>query len=258
MVEELIQRGFPRRIKLVLHNSGVTRRESEIDLLSSRIKISKVRDFRNINPQEFIPSKKYDFKIRDLLTSIFKKLGVIIYSDNYTRIRPWTLHLRSHYSHRFLSKETLLLVREVLQNSATQHFTSSNSALHYRLGDLLTLTEKTFITPGRLIPGLGRIRELGEFQIDVYSDSLEIALSNLQNIDSSGVYNLREVSAWDTILNLSMYKNLIITNSKIGIWGILLRLTYDFEGLIFAPKELEFGFQLILNDSSQLNRITFY
>ena len=258
MVEELSRAGFPRKIELVLHNSGVTRRESEIDQLSPQIKISKVQDFGQMKLHDSAQLKKQGFQLRFLIIFFFRKLGVVIFSEDISHIRPWTLQLRSHYTHQCISKETLNLVGEMLKVSPSRKFPRASSALHYRLGDLLTLAEKTYVSPERLIPVLNKIKESGDSHIDVFSDSLEVALGKLQSIDSSAIYNLCEISAWDSISTLSMYKNLVATNSKIGIWGILLRLTHDLDGLIFAPNELKFSFEVILDDTSQIDRIIFY
>jgi len=258
LVEELIRASFPRRIELVLHNSGVTRRESEIDQLSSRIKISKVHDFGQMKHDDSNQLEKRHFQLRFLLTFFLRKLKIVIFSEDIGHIRPWTLQLRSHYSHQCISMETINLIRQVLKVPPSREFPRASSALHYRLGDLLTLAEKTYMSPERLIPVLNRIKELGDSKIDVFSDSLDVALGKLQNIDTSAIYNLCEISSWDTVSTLSMYKNLVATNSKIGIWGILLRLTNEQEGLIFAPKELKLSFENILNDNGQIDRIIFY
>ncbi len=258
LVEELIRASFPRRIELVLHNSGVTRRESEIDQLSSRIKISKVHDFGQMKHDDSNQLEKRHFQLRFLLTFFLRKLKIVIFSEDIGHIRPWTLQLRSHYSHQYISMETINLIRQVLKVPPSREFPRASSALHYRLGDLLTLAEKTYMSPERLIPVLNRIKELGDSKIDIFSDSLDVALGKLQNIDTSAIYNLCEISSWDTVSTLSMYKNLVATNSKIGIWGILLRLTNEQEGLIFAPKELKLSFENILNDNGQIDRIIFY
>jgi hypothetical protein len=261
MAEELIRQGFPRRIELILHTSGVTQRESEIDQLSSRIQISKVQDFRDSTTQEMKKIKRRQIIDRDVYVSILGKLRIVIFSENFRRISPWTLQLRSHYSHRFISEHTVLLARTILQGSPINELPSEGTALHYRLGDLLTLTDKTYVSPERLIPILNKIRNLFDtpaYYVDIFSDSPAIAIEKLGPLEKDWFFTSQQNSAWNTISELSKYKNLIATNSKISIWAILLRLTYKFEGLIFAPKELELNLKIILNNSDKLRKITFY
>ena len=261
MAEELARKGFPRKIELILHTSGVTRRESEIDQLDSRIKISKVRDFSVANSQELKTFKNRNFLNKAFLASMLEKLGIVIFTEDFNRISPWTLQLRSHYSHRSIGDQTVLLARDILQRSNTQLIQHADTALHYRLGDLLTLNEKTYIHPERLVPLLNQIRSSvnsKDFGVDVYSDSLEIALDKLEHVDKNCFFRSYQDSAWNTISSLSTYRNFIATNSKISIWVILLRLTHDVEGFIFAPQELELNLRSILNDSNKLGKITFY
>ena len=261
MAEELIRQGFPRQIELVLHTSGVTRRESEIDQLSSRIKISKVQDFRDATTQEMMKIKKIPIIDRTFYVSILGKLGIVIFSEDFKRISPWTPQLRSHYSHRFISDHTVLLVRTVLQGSPNYDLPSEGTALHYRLGDLLTLTDKTYVSPERLISSLNKMRNsfnTPTYYVDIFSDSPAIAIEKLGPLEKDWFFTSQQNSAWNTISELSKYENLIATNSKISIWAILLRLTYEFEGLIFAPKELELNLKIILNNSDKLRKITFY
>lgn len=261
MAEELTLKGFPRKIELILHTSGVTRRESEIDQLNSRIKISKVRDFSVANSQELKTVKNRNILNKAFLASILGKLGIVIFTEDFNRISPWTLQLRSHYSHRSIGEQTVLLASNILQPSNTQVIQRADTALHYRLGDLLTLNEKTHILPERLLPLLNQIRgsvNSKDFGVDVYSDSLEIALDKLRHVDKNSFFMSCHDSAWNTISSLSTYRNFIATNSKISIWVILLRLTHDVEGFIFAPQELESNLSSILNDSNKLGKITFY
>ena len=217
--EELLNSGFARKISLVLHSSGVTQRNSEITHLSGRIQIKILRDFStSTRPTDSVGSNSSSPRFRGKLISFLSRLQIIIFSDDFQSIKPWTIQLRSHYSHRPLSSETLQIVKTTLKRFSTvdgsNKSESAKTAIHYRLGDLLTLENKTFVSADRVVSALEKVRglEVGGFKnVDVFSDSPEVAVDKLSEQNSTFQYNYVDCPSWDVLVNLLKYPYFIFT-----------------------------------------------
>jgi hypothetical protein len=264
--EELLNSGFARRITLVLHSSGVTQRNSEITHLSGRIQIKILQDFSaSTRPADSMGSNSSIPRFRRRLISFLSRLQIIIFSDDFQSIKPWTIQLRSHYSHRPLSNETLQIVKTTLKSFSTvagiDTSESATTAIHYRLGDLLTLENKTFVSADRVVSALEKVRglEVGGFKnVDVFSDSPEVAVDKLSKQNSTFQYNYVDCPSWDVLVNLLKYPYFIATNSKIGIWVTLLRQLEESTRVTLAPKELQPTLKLILLEDSKKSQIIYY
>lgn len=264
--EELLNSGFARKITLVLHSSGVTQRNSEITHLSGRIQIKILHDFSaSTRPSNSAGSKNSSPRFRGRLVSFLSRLQIIIFSEDFQSIKPWTIQLRSHYSHRALSNETLQIVKTTLKNFSTVGCIDTSEiakiAIHYRLGDLLTLENKTFVSADRVVSALEMIRELelrGFKNVDVFSDSPEVAIDKLSKQNSSFQYKYIDCPSWDVIVNLLKYPYFISTNSKIGIWVTLLRQLEESTPVTLVPKELQTTFSFILLGESKKGQIIYY
>ena len=264
--EELQSSGFTRKIILVLHSSGVTKRISEIDHLSDRIQIKNVQDFSlPTQPSDTFHSIDLSTRFRGRLVSFLSAMQVVILSDDFQKIRPWTIQLRSHYSNRSLSSDTLRKVMSTLKEFSTEGAIGrdkiATTAIHYRLGDLLTLQNKTFVSADRVVLALEKINYAEELKlksVDVYSDSPKVAIEKLSRENEFFQFNSVNRTSWDVMVELLKYPKFIATNSKIGIWVTLLRLLEDSTQATFVPKELASTFKLLLPNESDMNRINFY
>jgi hypothetical protein len=264
--EELLNSGFARKITLVLHSSGVTLRNSEINHLSGRIQIKTLHDFSApTQPSGSVSSNSNSSRFRRRLITFLSKLQIIILTDDFQSIKPWTIQLRSHYSHRALSDETLQFVKTTLKNFSTvdniDTSESAKTAIHYRLGDLLMLENKTFVSADRVVSALEKVKglEAREFKkVDVFSDSPEVAVDKLSKQDSSFQYNYVDCPSWDVLVNLLNYPYFIATNSKIGVWVTLLRQLEESTQVTFVPKELQPTFSLLLLEESKKSQIIYY
>jgi hypothetical protein len=264
--EELLNSGFARKITLVLHNSGVTQRNSEITHLSGRLQIKILQDFSaSTGLANSVGSNSSSPRFRRRIVSFLSRLQIIISSDDFQSIKPWTIQLRSHYSHRPLSNETLQIVKTTLKNFSTVDgidiSENAKTAIHYRLGDLLTLENKTFVSADRIVSALEKIRglEVGGFKnVDVFSDSPEVAVDMLSEQNSAFQYNYVDCPSWDVLVNLLKYPYFIATNSKIGIWVTLLRQLEGSTRVTLVPKELQPTLSFILLEESKKDQIIFY
>ncbi len=264
--EELLNSGFARKITLILHNSGVTQRDSEITHLSGRIQMKIFQDFSASSlPADSVGSNRNILRFRRRLISLLSRLQIIIFSDDFQSIKPWTVQLRSHYSHRPLSNETLQFVKTTLNNFSTVDGSTKSenvkAAIHYRLGDLLTLDNKTFVSADRVVSALEKVRglEVGGFNtVDIFSDSPEVAVDKLSKQNSTFQYSYVDCPSWDVLVNLLKYPYFIATNSKIGIWVTLLRQLEESTRITLAPMELQRTLSLILLEDSKKSQIIYY
>lgn len=233
---------FPfRKICILFHTGGVTSRNLEIGALLNKFDYKIVDDFNKTSDKkiESSSSPSYSKFIKNLLL----KLGFLSTANTtleYTRLKPWVISVRGHYSHRLISYSTLDQMEEFLkptnQNSAFEPSDKSKIALHYRLGDLLQKKRSSIVQIDRLYKLMDELTQVNIFEvIDIFSDSsheeLEELLKFLKPI------NIRYVrtDALNTINLLRSYDTFIGTNSKITIWAILFRLKDNNSSVNYCP-----------------------
>ena len=87
---EKIAKEYPRRkIKLVLHSSGVTTRDSSVDFLSQKYQIVNINDFQK-NEDSLTSATTPRRTARDLLSNILQSLRFICHAntdDEFAEIR---------------------------------------------------------------------------------------------------------------------------------------------------------------------------
>ena len=217
---------FPNRhYGLVLHSSGVTKRVPEITNLPFSIEFRVVDDFSAGGKSGTLS------KPRNIFKSISRRLalstGVLASADNdreYQNIKSWAKQIRGHYSRRSISHEFLIDLEAGLNSQAWKDSPSlGNLTVHYRLGDLLSLAEKSPIDDFRLAKEIARVQENQPGKITLFSDSPNVALELLgrYGIDSDITHsNLKTLD----VLNVARQSNYFIgTSSKISYWIICLR-----------------------------------
>jgi len=246
MAEAVRQKFKNKSVEIILHTGGVTKRTSELQFLATKFEIKIIEDFQNY--------KELDLKLHTFPTFITKtlkftldKLRVVMTDETGSilyRMKNWTLSLRGHYSNETLSDQIIYsMFTEIMKNKSYKtdatHGTKNNLGMHYRLGDLLRLSQKSFVNP----------ETLGRFYLDffsahiiedtyVYSDSPSFAQSSLGvYLDSSTKYLDKDI--WSTLIELCNHKYFIGTNSKISIWVALFRMVKDFEANICLPISMK-------------------
>ena len=227
-----LMRKFPKkRIELVHHTAGVTRRLFELDfMLSPKIQLIVRDDFvlkANLGSGDI--AKRLKTNLIMLIKYFLNVFKVSINFDRYDSIetiKPWSLELRGHYSYRSVSIEFLEYCLKAFNYSPSMQKKYSNTLIvHYRLGDLLTLPEKSIIQPEKLIIEIVRVLKFEKIKrIDVYSDSAEVANKMLSSIDKM-VDSVRYVDATTReVIENSIHAHYFIgTNSKVSTWILRLR-----------------------------------
>jgi hypothetical protein len=247
-----------RKILLILHNSGITVRESEIDFLEEKIDIRKINDFfdkSNLSTETTMGKKFRPRKILFKCTKfILDCLGIIIYSEKKIRkIKTWTISIRCTYALNPITKEDLTNLATILE--IPQIGNELNLiGVHFRAGDLLSLKSQSLIN-GEVIENLvNKINRASTNlnMVRIYSDSTSEELNFLFNFDQDlCVKNLKTL---DTLIELLKYKTFIGTNSKISFWVLLFKWGLNISGTSYVPESIAVNFFKVTNfDSKNLN-----
>jgi hypothetical protein len=257
-----LQRSFKtRKVVLIFHNSGVTRRDAELGSafpqLTQSVKLDYEEQSHSTAKQSSRPSL-----LGQLIKSsraIMSKFGFLATANNdneFSALAPWVFSLRGHYSNRCLSTETLSMVADSLRiEERARHLRYSHFELgiHYRLGDLMTLDQKKPLAQDRLASGLIQLDQALDLQkIVVFSDSLDKAVEMLSFIPELHVPETT-LSALDTISALSSTSKFMGTPSKITEWIVLLRLTILPNPHVWVPRDMKGQFQRITSKHQVIN-----
>lgn len=232
--EYLGQRYPKKQISIVLHSSGVTKRAPAIDFLGEKYKIIVKDDFNDRLKSDTNVSKS-KLILKQILKMIMEKSHLVLEGNStleQRKIKPWTLVLRGHYSYAEISKNTLRImakkIEDLIEPGFRQNFKkASYIGLHYRLGDLVKLDNKSHIEPTVISTYVLQVAKVNHVtNIHIYSDDLVLARNLLSNeLNDSAFFN--EADIWVAIVNLIHSDYFIGTNSKISIWIILFRLLND-------------------------------
>ena len=237
-----------RRLKVVIHTSGVTRRVSEFDFEKLGIKQIQVEDYKNLNIQSHskVDSFSRHFKLfkslKKNLSKVLKWLRVIQLAnsdESFNSIMPWTLALRGHYTRISLDTELIHCLFQLLFDKIS-FLTSKETELiiHYRLGDLLNLDEKSPIKPKR-IEELLLLLTYNKSKLMVLSDSSEKQFKDFVSgntiLSSLRSETLEPLPSLWLCINSDIF---IGTGTKLSLWAAIFREVID-ENPSFLPVELD-------------------
>lgn len=160
---------FPnRRIKVVIHTSGVTRRISEFDFEILGVQMIQVEDYKATDAQNDMHRAHVSFSynlpqaIRRHLYQILQWLRLVQSANtdlSLNLISTWTLSIRGHYTRLSLDKLLVERLYVALFSKEPPFITQKNElVVHYRLGDLLNLDEKRPINVDRVECVLNELR----------------------------------------------------------------------------------------------------
>jgi hypothetical protein len=234
---------YPKReLILVLHSSGVTKRQPEVCGLFPEFKYHEVDDF---SARESHDSRIRYLSFRSIFLAFLRNCALfsgVLAEENdgrTRRVHKWTLSVRGHYSHRVIDKEFLkilgLRLHGFLKNDNDIY--REKVILHYRLGDLVELTNKTNINPHRIANIFSRIG--APLEITVLSDSPEMARALIEETSPKSTIVTDNLSTVKAIWAGAGAKTFIGTSSKISYWIILLRTAFHKQSQNFMPTEDE-------------------
>lgn len=249
---------FPNRsLVLVLHSSGVTRREPEILKLFPNFRFEMVDDFtERVSHDSHSKIPSLQSFIRGLVRRILLVSGILAEentSEGY-RAHRWTIELRGHYFHRKVSPEFLQLLEMRLSKCVAEDLIEFQDeiTLHYRLGDLLELENKSFVDPQRIGSLLNLLNQ--SKKVAVFSDSPDVAVTLIEPIAKNKILHSANYPTIETIYAASKGAVFVGTSSKISYWVVLLRLA-DSGYSSYLPKE---DLSTISTLSNSVSRVTFY
>lgn len=256
--------------QIVCHTSGITRRESELSTFFPEIDVRSVDDFSQLasfdRRSKWYPDNSLE--IKRMIVELSIRLGY--FSRCNTDLEFWgtsrrVMQIRGHYSYRNLSKPCLEEINEGLKSSGhslisplTNH--NTKLTLHYRLGDLLTLESKSFVSPARILKAIHSTRMAKTLdEILIYSDSPLEAIQLIRSVDQTTLNFIPKTgNAMEVISNMQIGDFFIGTNSKLSLWALIYRLHFGINKISWMPKELQENIILIIKSKALLSYVNFY
>lgn len=266
---------FPGRpLMLVLHTSGVTRRVSNLNALFSKEELATQDDYGN--SQDFVNANiigiamKFGilntrkFKSTLLLKKLAYRLGFITSCENeknVAQLKPWVFSIRGHYSNLVIEPEIINAMLSRANRNNFSHLDMNSTervgfALHYRLGDLLTLSEKSPIEARKVA---SCITKLDSRNVVVISDSPEVALKLLGELVSNVNFKNLDLPIWDAIKFLTLAQVFIGTPSKISEWVAIFRVHFASKnGITILPIEMKSQMNQVLPVELKNRHLSYY
>jgi hypothetical protein len=221
---------FPKRkIKLVLHTGGVTKRLSELDFIHNiGFEIIQIDDFQ-IQGREYksqVESNK--IKLRKFLIKILYFFNFIVSANSnldFDKVHFWTVSTRGHYFNRTVSPDFYFyLLKHIKLGKKPLKRSQTEIAIHYRMGDLLSLSTKSITPANKIIEIITQIKKGGNnLNINVYSDSPQIAKEILINAGLTGRLEVKDLPTIDVIRACIGANYFIGTSSKVSLWIVNIR-----------------------------------
>ena len=218
-----------RRIKLVLHTGGVTKRLSELDFIHDiDLEILQINDFYTQDKGYKNQDNLINVRLKSLLKKIVYSLNFIISANSnldFNKVRPWTVSIRGHYFDRTVSTEFYsYLLKHIYLDEKNPNLSQVKIAIHYRMGDLLTLTEKSISPANKIIDAIKQVQKMHNYlKIYVYSDSPQIAKETLFNAGLTDEFVVSDLPTIDLIRACVGADFFIGTGSKVSLWIVNIR-----------------------------------
>ena len=218
-----------RRIKLVLHTGGVTKRVSELDFIPNiDFRIIQVNDYRVEDKEYGNQVKSNEVKLKRFLISFLYYFDFIVSANSnleFNKVRPWTVSTRGHYFNREVSTDFYKYLLDQIKFEEKPDIRSQfEIKIHYRMGDLLTLTEKSILPADKIIDKISQVKKNhNNVKINVYSDSPQVAKETLLRAGLTDEFKVSNRSTIDVIRECVHANYFIGTSSKVSLWIVNIR-----------------------------------
>lgn len=252
-----------RRIRIVFHSSGVTKRNLEIPPhFLSDFEVSEINDYSDsLKSNSSSSCRKVRWTCKSLFRWFLKQAHLLVFLNcdkEFSYLRHWTMQARGHYSQISLKEEEVDLVLRIFKFNLKPEFESGlNLAIHFRLGDLMKLDNKTFISDNRIQNAM--LPYPSETPLSIYSDSTAAEVvevwPSLARFDHVDIYNFEPFA---TVMNCVYSKDFIGTSAKLSIWIAILRLHLRQKGRTALPQTLRDGVRPVIRNSESRGNIDFY
>ena len=243
----LLKSRFPnRRIQVVLHSSGVTKRLPEFNFETLFVDTKNKDDF---SPETTPSTLKTDrttytkvqlFSIRLTRSLLLRTrfMGLANTCKEVEQLKPWTFVIRGHYTRINLRPQLIRQLYDlVLPDGFSADPNSCEIVLHYRLGDLLHLEDKEPISLSRVATVLCSL-EANPRNAIILTDSSRVEYSEFvkSNRLVASIYfdSVQPTQLFQLCLPARYF---IGTGAKISLWIAIFRSTiFDMES--YLPAEL--------------------
>ena len=253
---ERLQVKFPnKKFKLIFHTGGVTKRLPDLESLFAKNEKDFVQDFES--SENSIAGKSSNKKIMNTMKKsftratkrVFISTGFVASANDeleFSKLKPWVISVRGHYSELRIDLETILLMKtraDINGGNFSINIEQNKDLdiLHYRLGDLLSLAEKSPIDTKRITNAIQEAKAGTTCDLWVLSDSPSQAVELLQREDPEIRVKLDDGSldAWQSLMAMSNANIFIGTSSKLSIWAIIFRALLLQEASSYVPIDIK-------------------
>lgn len=252
-----LKRRFPnRRIKAINHTSGVTRRVTEFNFDSIGVNVVQTEDFETAKLSKDLldtsPKFPQSFRVwaRWRAIQTLKKSKIIVDSNNdksFDSIKPWTIAIRGHYTNLKIQKEFVVeLYRSILGSRIHSEMQTSKVVIHYRLGDLISLKQKSPVNPEKIDAILSSVLSDGQSPLLLTDSSISEFSTFVINTRFLKECQPQTLNPQDTLLKCIDADILIGSSSKLSLWGAIFR-QFILKKNSYLPKDLDWAAKNGLN-----------
>jgi hypothetical protein len=246
-----VQKCHPgRRIKVIVHTSGITRRVSEFDFKILNVKEIQVEDFKDIKKDQKRKQGSRQnsrntakaLKHRLFLTLVWLRFIQTADTENsFKLVSFWTVALRGHYTKLTLEKPIVQSLYEVLFSSNPEASNPNKDlVIHYRLGDLLRLDDKRPISVKRVEGVLEKFKIKSSPPV-LLSDSSKQEVAKF--LETSTVLKFSVPLNYNPIMTLKLCidaQTFLGTGAKLSLWAAIFRF-FILGKESFLPSELDWS-----------------
>jgi hypothetical protein len=259
---EIGDRFSKRKICLVFHTGGVTRRHQELSLLVPGYEEIVVEDFYQVTTNNQDQNSTLLKILRMYVRQTLIKIGFVANANtdqDLKNISFFILNIRGHYSYKELNTKIIKLILDRLINLGyvtVEENSTVKNVIHYRLGDLLNLSSKSHLYPTQFSFALDK--DINNKVWTIFSDSPEIAIAELHKTFPHLKFISGAENVWDAI-SKSIYSEIFLgSNSKISIWILLFRSIVMPEKINYMPLTLKDNLEKIFGNRFKNTKLLFY
>jgi hypothetical protein len=217
-----------RKVTLVFHSSGVTKRSLELsDSFKKQFSFITIGDYvenehSNARSLESFLSSLFRTSISFIVES-FGFLARLNSENQFNDLRPWLLQVRGHYTGIQLKAGEIDWIINNLDISRLRCEALKSLTVHFRLGDLRSLKTKSHIPLSRLSTVINERLDMKHLKIFSDSQPAEVhaVLDNSINFKNYEVLNLETRKVIQESCESTYF---IGTNSKISLWITIIRV----------------------------------
>ena len=229
-----VQERFPsRRIRVIAHTAGVSRRAIEFKFEKLGVKVVQIEDYKVRTNLRWVTENTFGnlIQIKKILSgtllATLNWLGLMLKPDteeSFASIRFWTLSLRGHYTKLNLKQSRIQTLYKSLPFDVQSPSDQVDSlVLHYRLGDLLELPNKHPIDVLRVEGCLDGFISTIDSAVLLSDSAIEDVALFLRNSNRLKNFELANHEPYTTLKACINSDQFLGTNAKLSLWAAIFR-----------------------------------